>query len=78
MSTGLNPWARRFVPQQNTNCRNDYENRGSTNPSFYGGNLTACSLVNIGCGRGMASAGKPNSQYNNVDTVLHAYLERQG
>ena len=40
-TTGLNPWARRFVPQQSTNCRNDYENRGSTNPS--GGNPTACS-----------------------------------
>ena len=26
-STGLNPWTRRFVPQQSTNCRNDYENR---------------------------------------------------
>ena len=77
-STGLNPGARRFVPQQSTNCRNDYENRGSTNPSFYGGNPTACSLVNVGGGCGMASVGKPNSQYNNVDSVLHAYLERQG
>ena len=75
-STGLNPWARRFVPQQSTNCRNDYENRGSTNPS--GGNPTACSQVKIEGGCGMASVGKPNSQYNNVDSVLHAYLERQG
>ena len=33
-STGLNPAARHFVPQQSTNCRNDFENRGSTNPSF--------------------------------------------
>ena len=59
-STGLNPWARRFVPQQSTNCRNDYENRGSTNPS--GGNPTACSQVKIEGGCGMASIGKPNSQ----------------
>ena len=74
-STGLNSWTCIFVQRKST--KNNYENCESTNPSLSRGDLTACTLTNVGCGRRMALVERPNPKYNIVDAILHAYSERQ-